>query len=157
MYPTGAPQAGQYISPELQQALQSISSSQEDQQNLQQQMKLAQQMRAPSSLTDGSTQMAGKVAIRKSPLTTALGVAANALADHKENQTLDQMKQQAAMLRDARGRIISAETAAANAQTDPSQNHPDTNAALGVTDDAPTLDSGFGMGSSAGSDMMPDV
>jgi len=132
--------AGQYISPQTLQALQSISSSQEDSQNLQQQMALAKALRAPTEQTDGSTQMAGKVAIRKSPLSLAASTAQNALSGYEQNQTLQAMQKQAQMLRNARGQIITAKAAIANAQDNPEENHPDTNAALGV----PTQDAALG-------------
>lgn len=126
---------GQQIDPGLIQALQSISSSQEDQNNLKQQMAMAQAMRPPPL---NNAQMAGKVVVRNSPLATAANAGQNMLAQYQMAQALRASQANASKLRDARGRIISDVQAHYNAQNDPSQNHPDTNAALGVTPDSDT-------------------
>lgn len=141
MYPT----AGQQITPGTIQALTNLSSTDEDTANLKQQMAMAQALRAPKAQTDGSTEMAGKVAIRKSPLSLAASTAQNALSGYEQNQVMQQMKQQAQMLRNNRGQIISAEAAVANASSDPSKNHPDTNAQLGIP-----MDSSGGMSDMSG-------
>lgn len=136
---------GQQIDPGLVQALQSISSSGEDQQNLKQQMALAQAMRAPP-MNPG--QMAGKVVIPQSGLATAANAGQNMLSQYMQSQALRASKDNATKLRDARGRIISDVQAHYNAQNDPPQNHPDTNAQLGVDQSVqtPPPEEGVGMG-----------
>lgn len=118
---------GQQIDPGLIQALQSISSSQEDQNNLKQQMAMAQAMRPPPL---NNAQMAGKVVVRNSPLATAANAGQNMLAQYQMAQALRASQAQATTLRNARGRIISAAEAQYNAANNPSANHPDTNAAI---------------------------
>lgn len=86
------------ISPDLLAMLASISSSQEDQSNLQQQMLLANQMRQP----DPGTHMAGRVAIRNSPLTYVGNMMSNQAARNQQQQTMQQMRDQAAQLRAVR-------------------------------------------------------
>src|SRR5271154_861680 len=119
--------AGQQIDPGTLQALKNISSSTEDQTALKQQMALAQQMRQPMP---PSNEMAGKVAIRQSPLAYIGAGLNNAMAQHKEQDALSGMQAQAKQLRDARGRILDLETAQYNHANNPQANHPDTNAML---------------------------
>jgi hypothetical protein len=127
---------GQPIDPGLVQALGNISSSGEDQSNLKTQMALASALRSqqppPGMTSNGGTQMAGRVAVRASPVATAAQAGQNILAQFQQAKVLRDMQAQASMLRDARGKIISQAQAQYNANTDPTKNHPDTNAQLGV-------------------------
>jgi hypothetical protein len=118
---------GQPIDPGLVQALGNISSSGEDGKNLQTQMALAQ---ALQQKPQQGTQMAGRVAVRQSPVATAATAGANIMAQFKQAQILKQMQAQSSMLRDARGKIISQAQAQYNAANNPGQNHPDTNAQI---------------------------
>jgi hypothetical protein len=132
-------QGGQPIDPGLIQALGNISSAPEEQKNLQQQMALAQQLRQPNNL--GHTQMAGKVAIRNSPLNLIGQGLGDYAAGKRENDTMQQMRDLAANLRDTRGRYISAIAAS----QDPSQLHPDSQAALmQPTEEPGVMDAGGG-------------
>jgi hypothetical protein len=120
---------GQPIDPGLVQALGNISTSGEDTNNLKTQMALATALKQPPQQ---GTQMAGRVAVRQSPVATAANAGANIMAQFRQAQLLKQMQAQTSQLRDARGRIISQAQANYNAQTNPAQNHPDTNAQLAV-------------------------
>lgn len=92
--------SGQGIDPSLLAMMGSASSGQEDQANLQQQMLLANAMRQQGTMPQ--THMAGRVAIRNSPMSYLGAAMSNYGGQQKQQQTLQQMQQQAAQLRAAR-------------------------------------------------------
>jgi uncharacterized membrane protein YebE (DUF533 family) len=103
--------------------------------------------------------MAGRVAIRNSPVAALGNVASNVLSDYKQNQVLQQMKAQVGALRDARGRILSDEAAQDNFNSNPSANHPTTNAVLASASnpsEGDTPDMGLGMGGGNVDASIPD-
>jgi hypothetical protein len=114
---------GQPIDPGLIQALQSVGSNQQDQQRLALQSQMANQMRqgAPPS-----NEMAGKVVVKQSPLAYINSGLRDYLSDKKQQDVMQQMSAQAQQLRDVKGKFLTA----LQAQQNPEQVHPDSQAAM---------------------------
>lgn len=100
-YP-GYPGGTGMMDPATMQALMAASSGQEDQANLQQQMRMAQALRQQMPNSDD---MAGRVVVRHNPMEYIGATMGNIMAQRQQNDTLKQMKENADALRKARGAI----------------------------------------------------